>query len=386
MFGYHSTASLLRKLWNNISQLRTRHLLSNPLEAEATYSDERHPQQIIEDFVDQDESDLTSQQLHRELEQSLLTSDDKAPPEEGLSLPPPQLEQSLLTSADVSPPERRLSIVPSQLEQSLLTSADNAPPERRLSLLPPEILRQILSYIVVVPGNVHVNAPRNDSRHGWRLGLCPESFFDPCWGRCGCRSGSPGGPVPEYMDTALLLVSQFMRQTTLDITFAENCFTFTSTFDLRTFASELPAVAARIHSVRLYHNAGDTASWPSAETMASTRSLLQRLRHLDLRLILRTTSSSYESLHEDGFLNDICGFRKPLLERFECTVQWQGYKRNWRGPGLDHGIPGRVQAKLIKIFTGVYGDQIPLSNPPLVKIREADRPLSNKKGIIAWNT
>jgi hypothetical protein len=43
-----------------------------------------------------------------------------------------------------------------------------------------------------------------------------------------------------------------------------------------------------------------------------------------------------------------------------------------------------VQEKLIKIFTGVYGDNIPFSKPPPEKIQEADRPLSNKKGIIAW--
>jgi hypothetical protein len=117
--------------------------------------------------------------------------------------------------------------------------------------------------------------------------------------------------------------------------------------------------------------------------MACTRQLLKSLRHLELRLLL-SHHSMYESIYEDGFLSELCHFRRPLPESFECSVQWQGEPQFWRELGLDEGTPERVQEKLVKIFTGAYGDEIPLSTPPPEKVREADAPLSNKKGIIAW--
>ena len=257
--------------------------------------------------------------------------------------------------------------------------------QSQLALLPPELLSQILSYIVVVPGNVHIYAPQNNSKHGWRLSLCPESYFDPCWGNCGCLSGRPIGTISDYMDTALLLVSRAMRQTTMDIIFAKNHFIFTGMHDLREFASELPPAAARIQSIRLYHAVDDSScSAFQAKNMVGTRQLLKSLRHLDLRVLL-SNCSSYKSMHEDGFLNELSHFRKPLLERFECTVQWRGQALYWRMLGLDEEIPRRVEEKLIKIFTGVYGDDIPFSKPPPEKVKETDQPLSNKKGIIAWS-
>jgi hypothetical protein len=253
-----------------------------------------------------------------------------------------------------------------------------------LSALPPELLIQVLSYVVVVPGNVHVYAPYNNRRHGWRLSLCPESLFDPCWGSCSCRSGRPSGTVTDYMDTALLLVSRAMRYTTLDIIFARNHFVFTDIHDLQDFASNLPPVAARIQSLRLCRTVEDSSRWHSqAENMACTRQLLKSLRHLELRLLL-SHHSMYESIYEDGFLSELCHFKRPLPESFECSVQWQGEPQFWRELGLDEGTPERVQEKLVKIFTGAYGDEIPLSTPPPEKVREADASLSNKKGIIAW--
>jgi hypothetical protein len=256
--------------------------------------------------------------------------------------------------------------------------------QNQLSLLPSELLCQILSYVVVVPGSVHVYPPHNNNKHGWRLSLCPESSFDPCWGSCSCRSGRATGTVTDYMDTALLLVSRTMRQTTLDIIFARNHFVFTDIHELRDFASELPTAAARIQSLRLHYMVDDSSCWPfQARHMSSTRRLLKSLRYLHLRILL-STSSSYESIHEDGFLNELCHFRKPIIQSFECSVQWRGQARYWKSLGLDEGIPRRVEEKLIKIFRGVYGDDIPFSKPPPEKIQEADRPLSNKKGIIAW--
>jgi hypothetical protein len=120
-----------------------------------------------------------------------------------------------------------------------------------------------------------------------------------------------------------------------------------------------------------------------AENVACTRRLLKSLRHLDLRVLL-SSYSLYESTYEDGFLKKLCHFRKPVPESFECSVQWRGEARYWRKLGLDEGIPERAQEKLIKIFTGVYGDEIPFSTPPPKMFREEDEPLSNKKGIIAW--
>ena len=252
----------------------------------------------------------------------------------------------------------------------------------QLSALPPELLIQVLSYVVVVPGNIHVYAPYNNREKGWRLSLCPESLFNPCWGSCSCQSGRSGGTATDYMDTALLLVSRAMRHTTLDVIFARNHFVFTDMYDLRDFASKLPPVAARIQSLCLCHAVEDSSCW-HFENMVCTRQLLKSLRHLELRLLLRY-NSMYEWIYEDGFLRELCYFRKPLPESFECSVRWQGEPQYWRQFDLDEGTPERIQEKLIKIFTGAYGDEIPFSTPPPERVREADMPLSSKKGIIAW--
>jgi hypothetical protein len=321
-------------------------------------------QQVVDDVAN-DDSELLSLQLHSELEEFVRLSATISPP----GGHPKNIVEDLRTRADR--PHR-------EFEQSTVSP-------NQLSLLPPELLSQILSYVVVVPGNVHIYAPHNNSKHGWRLSLCPESSFDPCWGSCSCRSGRPTGTITDYMDTALLLVSRAMRQTTLDIIFAKNHFVFTDMHDLRDFASELPPAAARMQSIRLCHTVDDSSCWHfQAKNMVDTRRLLKSLRHLDLRVLL-SNCSFYESIHEDGFLNELCHFRKPLLESFECSVQWRGQARYWRTLGLDEGIPKRVEEKLSKIFSGVYGDDIPFSKPPPEKIPEAEQPLSNKKGIIAWS-
>jgi hypothetical protein len=57
--------------------------------------------------------------------------------------------------------------------------------------------------------------------------------------------GMATGTATDYMDTALLLASRTMRQTTLDIIFARSHFVFTDSYELRDFASELPTAAAR---------------------------------------------------------------------------------------------------------------------------------------------
>lgn len=320
--------------------------------------------QLIVDDVADDDSACLSLQLHQELEGYMRLATNIP----GLEGPPKfGLEDSRTQAVQLH----------CKVEQSTVS-------QNKLSL-PPEILSQILSYVVVVPGNIHVYAPHNNSKHGWRLSLCPESSIDPYWGSCSCRSGRATGTVTDYMDTALLLVSRAMRQATLDIMFARNHFVFTDIHDLRDFASELPSAAARIRSLRLHHMVDDSSCWPfQARYMASTRQRLKSLRHLELRILLSTSSSSYESIHEDGFLNELCHFRKPLLESFDCSAQWRGQVRYWRSLGLDEGIPMRVEEKLVKIFTGVYGDDIPFSRPPPERIQEADQPLNNKKGIIAW--
>jgi len=53
---------------------------------------------------------------------------------------------------------------------------------------------------------------------------------------------------------------------------------------------------------------------------------------------------------------------------------------------MDEKVPERVRDKLVQIFTGVYGDgDIPFSTPPPKRVREDEKPLSTKKGIIAWS-
>jgi hypothetical protein len=324
----------------------------------------RRRQQAARDVSD-DESELPNRQLQGELERSL---------------------QPFTTI--LHPVEQQRNVVEEPIVHTckLHDKREEATLRRnRLNLLPPELLTQILSYVVVVPGSIHIYAPHGNSKHGWRLSLCPESSFDPAWGNCSCRSGRATGTVTDYMDTALLLVSRTIRQATFDIIFARNHFVFTDIHDLRDFASDLPAAAARIQSLRLHHMVDDSSCWPSqAKDMANTRRLLRSLRHLELRILLSTSSSSYESIHEDGFLNEICYFGKPLIESVRCSVQWRGQVQYWRSLGLDEGTPRRVQEKLINIFTGIYGDNIPFSEPPPERIQEADQPLSNKKGIIAW--
>jgi hypothetical protein len=119
------------------------------------------PQRIAHD----EDSELRNQQLHYELERSL----------------------PLAQTTDISLPSSSQAHNPTYLGRS--------------SLLPPELLLQVLSYVVVLPGNIHVCPPYDNSQHRWRLSLCPESSFSPCWGSCRYRSGRPGGTVADYMDT-----------------------------------------------------------------------------------------------------------------------------------------------------------------------------------------
>src|ERR1700722_8115065 len=284
--------------------------------------------------VHDEDSELRNQQLHYELERPLL----------------------LAPTTDISLPGSCQTHNPTCLGQ--------------LSL-PPERLLQVLSYVVVLPGDIHVCPPYDDIQYRWRLSLCPESSFKPCWSSCRYPSGRPGGTVadymdttPRYIDTALLLVSRAMRHTTLDILFTRNHFVFSYRYDLPNFASKFPLAAARIQSLRLCYRVDDSSSWdPPAENVACTRRLFKSLRHLELNVLL-DDSSPYESIHEDGFLKELCHFRRPLPESFKCSVQWVKGARYGGKLGLDEGVPELVREKLIKIFTGVYGDEIPISTPP----------------------
>lgn len=262
-----------------------------------------------------------------------------------------QLHHELAQTTDISLPGSRQAHNPTRLGQ--------------LSLLPPELLLQVLSYVIVLRRNIHGWRPYNGP---WRLTLRPESSFSQCKGGCIYRSKRLGGTVTEYMDTAaLVLVSQAMRDTTLDIFFARNHFVFMYWSDLRDFASKFRLAAASIQSLHLCHNVSD--SWDfSAKELTRTRRRFKSLRHLELNILLQD-DSPYESIYEDGFLKELCHLRRPLPESFECSVQWLKEARYGRKFGLDEGIPKRVQEKLIKIFTGIYGDEIPISTPPPRKVR-----------------
>jgi hypothetical protein len=113
--------------------------------------------------------------------------------------------------------------------------------------------------------------------------------------------------------------------------------------------------------------------------VACTRRQLKSLRHLDLRVLL-VSYSLYESIYEDGFLKELCHFRRPLPESFKCSVRWHKGSRRWKTPDLDEGLPERVQEKLTKIFTGVYGDEIPFSTPPPKKGAGRGRTTQQQEG------
>src|SRR5437868_5327394 len=127
----------------------------------------RRKQQAARDVSD-DESELLNRQLQCELERSL---------------------QPFTTI--LHPVEQQHNVVEEPIvhTRKIHDKREEATLRRnRLNLLPPELLTQILSYVVVVPGSIHIYAPHGNSKHGWRLSLCPESSFDPAWGNCSCRS------------------------------------------------------------------------------------------------------------------------------------------------------------------------------------------------------
>ena len=261
-----------------------------------------------------------------------------------------QIHHELAQTADISLPGSR--------------QAHNSTCLDQLSLLPPELLLQVLSYLLVLRGNIEVERPYDDR---WRVTLCPKNSINQCQDNCTDQSERLGGTVTEYVDTAIALVSRTMRDTAIDIFFARNHVVFNYWSDLRDFTSKFPHAVARIQSLHLSHTVDD--GWnPPAKKMARTRRLLKRLPHLELSVILMS-SSPYESIYEDGFLYELCYFRRPLPESFECSVQWLEEAWYGRKLGLDEGVPKRVQEKLIKIFTGVYGDEIPISTPPPMKVR-----------------
>jgi hypothetical protein len=136
-----------------------------------------------------------------------------------------------------------------------------------------------------------------------------------------------------------------MRYTTLDILFARNHFVLIYRYDLHNFASKFPLAAARIQSLRICHRVDIFSSWDSpAEKVACTRRLFKILRHLELSVLLNNYSP-YESIYEDRFLKELCHFRRPLPESFECSVQWLEEARYGRKLGLDEGIPELVSGE-----------------------------------------
>ena len=104
---------------------------------------------------------------------------------------------------------------------------------------------------------------------------------------------------------------------------------------------------------------------------------------MDVRMYL-CDWTSYEKIHEDAFLNELVHFSQPPPESFTVSVRFPGRVTGRRtDPELQ--MADRVAARLRKILSGTWPtiEDVPFSEPPPNKVREEDKPLSCKKGIIA---
>lgn len=107
------------------------------------------------------------------------------------------------------------------------------------------------------------------------------------------------------------------------------------------------------------------------------------IKALEIRIYL-CDWTSYEKIHEDAFLNELVHFSQPPPATFTCSVRFHGRVTGRRtDPELQ--MADRVAGRLTQILSGRWStiEEVPFSEPPPNKVREEDKPLACKKGIIA---
>lgn len=116
----------------------------------------------------------------------------------------------------------------------------------------------------------------------------------------------------------------------------------------------------------------------NCEDLTNKRRRIGSLQELELRVYL-CDWTSYERLHEDAFLNELVHFSQPPPASFTCSVRFPG-RPTGRRTESELQMADRVAARLRRIFDG---EEVSFSDPPPNRVREEDKPLACKKGIIA---
>lgn len=175
--------------------------------------------------------------------------------------------------------------------------------------LPPEIRAQIFSHVVTANKSVHIFPPKGNESHGYRLSLCDETSYDFDLGHCRCDdSRARGNVTSHFFDNAIFLVSRSVRREALDTFFLINKFTFTCLYELVRFTSSFKASSSKIQHIRIFERVDD---YPNSDFrvkgIQKARQRLRALKHLELYVFL-STWSAYETLHEDGLVNQLMHF------------------------------------------------------------------------------
>jgi len=187
-----------------------------------------------------------------------------------------------------------------------------------------------------------------------------------------------------------------------------NRFTFTSLYELVRFTSHFTASAAKMQHLRLMERVDDyPITEHRAKSIAKARRALGTLTSLTLHIYL-SDWSAYDERHTDGYINELihlhahrpcssfkssvpaaapssCSSYTTLLPipNLSITVRPRG-RHNHTPPFLC--LSKLIEDKLYKVFRGEYGHSvkdIPMSDPPPMKVREDEKPLVCRKGILA---
>ena len=279
-------------------------------------------------------------------------------------------------------------------QQEVLTAHHQTHPDGVLRSplygLPAEVRRLIFSHVVVHDKAIHIFNPFDNAQHGFRLAICGEESIKPDHGRCVCDNGgryrsaltNPPAP-PAFLDHALLLVSATVRREVADLLFSLNTFVFTDMSDICAFTRSFTTSAARIQNIALYDRCDDweVHSYRRNEVRAARRAL-PSLQRLKVTLYI-SDWTMYENVYEDGFLEEITCFGKPPVRHFEGLVRWTGSYGRSSEDEKKRLMRERVQEKLRKIMTGHFAETgIPMQARPKAKVRDEDKPLVDRRGIL----
>lgn len=103
-------------------------------------------------------------------------------------------------------------------------------------------------------------------------------------------------------------MSRSVRREALDAFFLTNKFTFTCLYELVRFTSSFKASSSKIQHIRIFERVDD---YPNSDFrvkgIQKARQRLRALKHLELYVFL-STWSAYETLHEDGLVNQLMHF------------------------------------------------------------------------------